>query len=190
MDREIEVKLEITQDNYKKYLAFFLKNGVRHTKKEQNDIYFSPKYRPFFGGDIDDECLRVRVMKDKNILSYKKIFFGNSEDDIHLAEHECEVSNLEEIVKILERLDIEQVLTLSKVRDSFMYQDIFEISLDKVQNLGCFIEIEVKDDTLSVSDANQKLKELISYLGLNLSNRNLEGYANMLYDMLQKKKTD
>src|SRR5699024_9519884 len=103
MDREIEVKLEITQDNYKKYMALFLKNGVRHTKKEQNDIYFSPKYRPFFGGDIDDECLRVRVMKDKNILSYKKIFFGNSEDDIHLAEHECEVSNLEEIVKILER---------------------------------------------------------------------------------------
>ena len=188
MDREIEVKLEIAEEDYEKYISYLLKNGVNHTKKEQNDIYFSPKYRPFFGGDIDDECLRIRMMKDKNILSYKKIFFGESDDDIHLEEHESDVSNLEQTIKILECLDIEKVLTLHKVRDSFMYQEIFEISLDKVSDLGYYIEIEVKDNTLSVGDANQKLKELISLLELNLSDRNLDGYANMLYQKMKEKK--
>ena len=188
MDREIEVKLEITKENYQKFLSLLLENGVNHTKKEQNDIYFSPKYRPFFGGDIDDECLRIRVMNDRYILSYKKIFFGNSYDDIHLEEHESDVSNLEQTIKILECLDIEKVLTLHKIRDSFMYEGIFEISLDNVFDLGYFMEIEVKDNTLSVSVANQKLKELISSLGLSLSSRNLDGYANMLYEKLHGKK--
>lgn len=188
MDREIEVKLEIMEKDYEKYLSLLLKNGSNHTKKEQNDIYFSPKYRPFFGGDIEDECLRIRIMNDKYILSYKKIFFGNSDDDIHLEEHESEILNLEQVIKILECLDIEKVLTLHKVRNSFIYHDIFEISLDNVFDLGYFIEIEVKDNTLSVSDANQKLKELISSLELNLSSRNLEGYANMLYEKIYGKK--
>lgn len=189
MDREIEIKLEITKDNYQKFLSLLLKNADNHTKKEQNDIYFSPKYRPFFGGDIDDECLRIRVMGDKYILSYKKIFFGKSDADIHLEEHESDVSDLGQTIKILECLDIEKVLTLHKIRDSFMYEGIFEISLDNVFDLGYFIEIEVKDNTLPVDVANQKLKDLVLSLELKLSSRNLDGYANMLYRKIYDKKS-
>ena len=188
MDREIEIKLEITKNEYDKLLSYLLKNGSNQTKKEQNDIYFSPKYRPFFGREINDECLRIRIMKDKNILSYKKIFFGNSDDDIHLEEHESDVSDLEQVIKILNCLDIEKVLTLHKIRDSFMYQDIFEISLDKVTDLGYFIELEIKDDSLSVYDANTKLKDLVTSFDLSLTSRNLEGYATMLYQKLYGKK--
>lgn len=108
MDREIEIKLEITKDEYDKLLSYLLKNGSNHTKKEQNDIYFSPKYRPFFGEEINEECLRIRVMKDKKILSYKRIFFGESDSDIHLEEHESDVSDLEQVIKILNCLDIEK----------------------------------------------------------------------------------
>ena len=97
MDREIEVKLEIAEEDYEKYISYLLKNGVNHTKKEQNDIY--------------------------------------------LEEHESEVSDL-----------------------------------------GYFIEIEVKEDSLSICEANLKLKELIDFLDLGLSKRNLEGYANMLHE--------
>lgn len=184
MDREIEIKLEIEKEEYEKLLSLLSIEGKKHNQKEQKDIYFSPKYRPFFGGDIDDECLRIRVMKDKYILSYKKIFFGNSDSEIHLEEHESEVVDLEQTIKILECLDINKVLTLDKIRNSFMYQDIFEISLDKVKDLGYFIEIEVKDDNLSIDEANKKLKDLVLLLGLDISKRNLDGYANMLYSKL------
>lgn len=32
MDREIEVKLEIAEEDYEKYISYLLKNGVNHTK--------------------------------------------------------------------------------------------------------------------------------------------------------------
>lgn len=70
MDREIEVKLEISKEEYENILSYLLKIGYKPTKKEQNDIYFSPKFRPFFGGKIDDECLRIRDLSDKNILLF------------------------------------------------------------------------------------------------------------------------
>ena len=188
MDREIEIKLEIEKEEYEKLLSLLSIEGKKHNQKEQKDIYFSPKYRPFFGGDIDDECLRIRIMKDKYILSYKKIFFGSSDSEIHLEEHESDVYDLEQVIKILNCLDIEKVLTLHKIRDSFMYQDIFEISLDKVTDLGYFIELEIKDDSLSVYDANTKLKDLVTSFDLSLTSRNLEGYATMLYQKLYGKK--
>lgn len=69
-----------------------------------------------------------------------------------------------------------------------MYQDIFEISLDKVTDLGYFIELEIKDDSLSVYDANTKLKDLVTSFDLSLTSRNLKGYATMLYQKLYGKK--
>ncbi len=105
-----------------------------------------------------------------------------------MEEHESEIIDMEQMIKILECLDIHKMLTLHKTRDSFMYCDIFEISLNKVQDFGYFMEIEVKDVTLFTSVANQKLKELISSLGLNFFSRNLNGYANMFYEKLYQKK--
>jgi len=39
----------------------------------QQDIYFSPFLCPFFGGDINNEALRIRVLDEKNILNYKNL---------------------------------------------------------------------------------------------------------------------
>lgn len=114
-------------------------------------------------------------------------FFGDSEDDIHLEEHETEVSDLEQAKKILKAMDIDEVLTLQKVRNTFIYKNIFEIALDSVTDLGYFIEIEVKDNNLSVVDANLKLKNLVQELGLSMDKCNLDGYANMLYRKLYEK---
>lgn len=186
MDREIEIKLEITKEKYEELVNLFVEKAKNYKEKEQNDMYFSPQANPFFGNDVNDECLRIRVLKDKNILSYKKIFFGESEADIHLEEHETEIADLEQTKKILSCLNISEVLTLQKLRKTFVYQDIYEIALDQVKDLGYFIEIEIKDDSLSVVDANEKLKSIVCELGLDISKRNLDGYANMLYDKLYK----
>ena len=63
-------------------------------------------------------------MNDKCILSYKKIFFCNSDDDIHLEEHESEVSNFEQVIKILECLGIEKFLLYIKL-EIVLYIKIF-----------------------------------------------------------------
>lgn len=188
MDQEIEIKIEISEEVYASLLNRFTALSLPHVEKRQKDIYFSPQAFPFFGGDIDNECLRIRVLKDKNILSYKKIFFGASSEDIHLEEHETEVMDLDQTKKILKSLRIDEVLTLEKLRHTFIYKDMFEIALDQITELGYFVEIEIKDFNLSIASANDKLLEIVSELGLDISKRNLDGYAYLLYHKLYERK--
>lgn len=184
---EIEIKLEIEEEQYKKMYEYFSKEASKHINKKQDDIYFSPENPTFFGGEIDDECIRIRIQKDKYILCYKKIYMGNSEEDIHIVEYETEVSNLEATINILKGVRINKICELIKDRDSFIYKDIFEISLDKVKDLGYFIEIEIYDKNIPVNEANQLLLNLVKELNLDITRRNLKGYSYLMYDKLNRK---
>lgn len=183
---EIEIKLEIEEEQYKKLFYYFKKENNKHTNKKQHDIYFSPENPAFFGGDIDDECIRIRIQKDKYILCYKKIYMGNDEEDIHIVEYETEVSNLDATINILKGVRINKVCDLIKERDSFIYKNLFEISLDKVKDLGYFVEIEVYDKNIPINEANQLLLNFVKELNLDITRRNLKGYSYLMYDKLNK----
>ena len=183
---EIEAKLEIKEKQYKELINLFMTENCKHTKKKQHDIYFSPETPSFFGEDIDDECIRIRIQKNKYILCYKKIFFGENESDIHIAEYETEISNLDATINILKGVRINKVCDLIKTRDTFIYKNLFEISLDSVENLGYFIEIEIYDKNLPVKQANQLLLNFIKEMNLDITKRNLKGYSYMMYDKLKK----
>ena len=181
---EIEMKLEIEKDKYNQLLEFFKKENVKYISKKQHDIYFSPENPKFFGENIDDECIRIRIEKNKYILCYKKIYFGNDESDIHIAEYETEVSNLETTINILKGVRINKICDLIKQRDSFIYKNMFEVSLDLVENLGFFIEIEIYDKELPIREANRLLLEFIKELNLDITKRNLKGYSYLMYDKI------
>ena len=74
----------------------------------------------------------------------------NDEEDIHIVEYETEVSNLDATINILKGVRINKVCDLIKERDSFIYKNLFEISLDNVKDLGYFIEIEVYDKNIPI----------------------------------------
>lgn len=184
---EIEAKLEIEKTKYEELMKYFMKENIKHTNKKQHDIYFSPQNPKFFGGDIDDECIRIRIQKNKYILCYKKIFFGEETADTHIVEYETEVSNLEATINILKGLRIEKICDLIKMRDSFIYKNMFEISLDAVENLGYFIEIELYDKNLSIKEGNRLLLNFIKEMNLDITKRNLKGYSYLMYDKLNEK---
>ena len=169
---EIEMKLEIEKNKYDELLKFFKSEKAKHISKKQHDIYFSPENPKFFGGDIDDECIRIRVEKNKYVLCYKKIYFGNDESDIHIAEYETEVSNLEATINILKGVRINKVCDLIKQRE----------------NLGYFIEIEVYDKELPIREANKLVLEFIEQLNLDITKRNLKGYSYLMYDKINSNK--
>lgn len=183
---EIEVKLEIELEQYNKLLNYFNKENSKHINKKQHDIYFSLESPSFFGEDIDDECIRIRIQKDKYILCYKKIYFGEKESDIHIAEYETEVSNLDATINILKGVRINKVCEVKKNRDSFVYKDIFEISLDEVEGLGHFIEVEIYDKNIPIKEANKLLLEFIKQMDLDITRRNLKGYSYLMYDKTKK----
>lgn len=184
---EIEIKLETEYEKYQYLLEYLSKETCIHHEKEQHDIYFSPETPKFFGDKIDDECIRIRVQKGKYILCYKKIFFGEDESDIHITEYETEVSNLEATINILKGIRVNKVCEVKKKRDSYIYKNIFEISLDKVEELGYFVEIEIYDKSIPIKKANQLLLDFIKEIGIDITKRNLKGYSYLMYDKMNKK---
>lgn len=185
---EIEVKLEIEKNKYDGLIEYFKKENTKQINKKQHDIYFSPENPQFFGGDIDDECIRIRAQKDKYVLCYKKIYFGENESDIHIVEYETEVSNLEATINILKGVRINKICEVKKNRNSFIYKNLFEISLDEVEDLGYFIEIEIYDKDIPVKEANQLLLEFVKEMNLDITKRNLKGYSYLIYDIIKENK--
>ena len=101
------------------------------------------------------------------------------------------VENKEDQRKILseiieKRLTVRQTDDLIKERDSFIYKNLFEISLDNVKDLGYFIEIEVYDKNIPINEANQLLLNFVKELNLDITRRNLKGYSYLMYDKLNK----
>ena len=182
---EIERKYKITEEIYDDILDFLSKNNIGMKIEKQNDIYFSPLHFPFFGGEIDNECLRIRVLDDKNILSYKMFIPATDNREAHCIEDEVEINDIDKVKTILNDLRIEEAFTLKKERRKIIYKDIIEIALDKVDNLGFFIELEIintdnLDKTLDI------MNEFIDKFGITDDMRNFDGYSYLLYNKGQE----
>lgn len=178
---EIERKYKITEEIYQEIIKSLKKENISPKEESQNDVYFSPIHFPFLGGKIDNECLRLRILKDKNILSYKKFVYATEEKPAHCIEHEIEITDPNKIKLILEDLRIKEEFTLKKERLSFVYKDTIEISLDQVDTLGYFLELEIINQT----DINSTLNEINNFIerfSITENMRNYEGYSYMLYN--------
>lgn len=136
---EVEVKAHVT--NFEDVKDRLSEIGARQRKTEhQEDIYFNAPHRDFAR---TDEALRIRKIPKKEgheiILTYK----GAKMDDKSKTRKEIEVivENVENTASILENLGFNPVKTIRKDRIIYLL-DKFIISLDKVYEVGNFVEIE------------------------------------------------
>lgn len=117
----------------------------------------------------------------KKILSYKKFIPSKQNEPAHCIEHELEITNLNQIKLILNDLRIKEEFTLKKLRKSYLYKKTIEISLDKVDNLGFFIELEIINQT-NIENSIKEIKEFIKRFNISEDDRNYEGYSYLLYN--------
>lgn len=180
-DVEIEKKYKITKEIYDEIIEYFKQEKVEAREELQNDIYFSPMHFPFFGGEIDNECLRIRVLGQKNILGYKKFIPATEGKPAHCIEHELEISDINKLKLILEDLRILEAFTLKKERKSFIYNQDVEVSLDIVDNLGFFIELEVVNKQ-NLACSLHTMNRFTTQFGITEEMRNYDGYAYLLFN--------
>lgn len=179
---EIEIKVEVSQGTFESFRTF-LKENARFVKKSfQTDEYFTPVHRNFLSPEYPFEWLSIRERSNKIILNYKHWYPENEAKSTHCDEYEVELSNYSNMNKIFEALNIKSLCKVVKEREIYNYNDEFEISMDKVDELGCFVEIEVKKDFGSIENANQKLLEFATRMGVDTSKRNYRGYPFMLLE--------
>ena len=100
---------------------------------EENSLYH--------GGILieTNAILRVRKTQDKTILTYKQRIH-NEFNIKQQIEHETEVSNADELEKIIENLGFAKVLVYEKRRQIWHFRSV-EIVLDELP-FGSFMEIE------------------------------------------------
>ena len=132
---ELEVKLKVNETESNRILRRIKNDSVYLGEEEHNAVYFESKLRKF-----NKEYLRIRKENNKYVLNYKKSTNKNL-----CEEYETIVDNPENLTCILEHMDLAKKGEINKIRQNYLYKNKYYFSFDKVENIGDFIEIEVKN---------------------------------------------
>lgn len=157
---EVEVKAKINSfEEMKKKLETL---GAEKTKTEfQEDIYFAS---PIVDFAKTDEALRIRTTDNNTFITYK----GPKLNDEAKTRKEVEmtIESSEKAKDIFEEIGFRKVRTVRKNRQYYRYEN-FEISLDDVEGLSPYMEIEIEvSEGEDYSEAQNKIFELFKKLGI------------------------
>jgi adenylate cyclase class 2 len=134
---EVELKVKIPSlDPVREQLV--AKNAVSKGRVHEHDIYYNAPHRDF---GRTDEAVRVRFTNDHAVVTYKgpkiKTFGLKAREELNFAV-ECG----ETFEKMLDRLGFTKTLEVNKWRENYAYRGA-SVSLDSVDGLGTFAEIEI-----------------------------------------------
>jgi len=177
---EIEIKIPLDENVFFQIKEKLQKIAKFVKRSEQIDEYFTPLHRNFLDPKFPFEWLSIRRRGDKIFLNYKHYYPENVETTTHCDEFETEIKNYDQLVKIFSVLNFKKLVTVEKEREIFNYNDEFEIALDRVKDLGLFMEIEAIKDFGSVEETREKLFEFAKSLGIDISKTEKKGYPYLL----------
>ena len=161
---EVEVKEKI--NDFDKMEEKILKLGAVKTKTEfQEDLYFNS---PIVDFAKTDEALRIRTTKNDNIENIFITYKGPKINKKAKTRKEVEIA-IEDALKgkdILESIGFKQVRAVRKNRKYYNYEN-FEISLDDVEGLRPYMEIEITlPDGTDYNEAQESIFDLYKQLGI------------------------
>lgn len=179
-DIETEIRVKLTEKEYKDLIIQLEYNSVFIKEIKQEDMYYEPSYRKFTLQDPINEWLRIGKRGNKVILNYK-----NWHENKYCDEYEVELDDAKNMDKILQILGLNQIAVVNKKRKVFLYKEKYEFSLDSVENLGYFVEIEIKKYDQDALEEYENLLRLAKEFHLNLDNIDKRGYP---YYFIEKNK--
>jgi adenylate cyclase class 2 len=154
LPREVELKYRCAEpgDVLRRLEAL----GARRIGEfQQEDVYFQHPCRDFA---LSDEALRVRFSGGVAELTYKgpreHVSEGKSREELVVP-----VGNPEQLLELLRKLGFREVARVRKKRIVFLISGA-EVSLDHVEGLGVFVELEDK------GAGAMGLREIAESLGL------------------------
>lgn len=172
-DIETEIKIKISKEEFQKIEIFMQQHAQFLKNSDQMDTYYQPTHRKFLndGKEMINEWLRIGIRGNKKILNYKNWY-----NNMYCDEYEVEIDDEKNLDKIFKILGLEKITVVHKIRSTYFYLNKYEIALDYVENLGYFIEIEVKKYDQSAMKEYDRLLKLAKDLDLNLDHIDKRGY--------------
>jgi predicted adenylyl cyclase CyaB len=179
-DQEIELKFKLDKEEFLRIKKNTSKIAKFVKSVGQKDEYISPPHRDFLKPRYPFEWLSIRERGNKTILNYKHFYPEEVEVHTHCDELEFESENAEQLRQLFSALNFKTSVVIEKQREVFNYNDEFEIALDTVKELGCFIEIEALKHQETVEKTREKLFEFAKTLGIDIENSDKRGYPYIL----------
>ncbi len=161
---EVEVKAKI--DSFEEIEKELEKIGATKTKKEfQEDIYFNS---PIVDFAKTDEALRIRTTTEEDNTNIFITYKGPKIDSKSKTRKEIEmgIDDSKKCSDIFEEIGFKKVRTVRKNRQYYTYEN-FEISLDDIEGLDPYMEIEIGlEDDEDYSEAQDNIFELFKKLDI------------------------
>lgn len=176
---EVEVKARI--DGFEEIEEKLESIGAVKSKTEfQEDIYFAS---PIVDFAKTDEALRIRTTNNDIFITYKGPKLNR--DAKTRKEVEMNIESAEKARDIFEEIGFKPVRTVRKNRQYYTYEN-FEISLDDVEGLPPYMEIEISlEDGNDYSEAQKMIFDLFERLGIT------EGFERTSYmELLENLNTE
>lgn len=170
---EVEAKAHVS--NFENIKIKLKEIGAEENKFEhQEDVYFNAPHKDFAQ---TDEALRIREITRKKSVEIILTYKGAKLDDKSKTRKEIEVKveDKNNLASILENIGFKASGKVRKDRINYLFKG-FIITLDKVYNLGNFVEIE--KDLMEGEDYQKVLDEIFeiySKLGIE------EGFERRSY---------
>lgn len=164
---EVEIKLQVSEQDFLKARDWLAKNSKLAKTSKQEDEYFTPAHKDFMKPKHPFEWLSIRKRGGLVQLNYKHYHPEDVEETTYCDEFETEVSDLGNARRLFKAIGMKSLAIVNKERESYVYKNDFEISLDKVEDLGFFIEIEALADFGGEEKTREKVIEIAKVVGLN-----------------------
>jgi len=181
MVKDIEIEFKFSLENPEELIEKLNSvASVKHRDHYQKDIYFVPVHRDFLGAEPVSEWLRLRHTDKGCSINYKNWYFDEEgKNSSYCDEFETGVEDIGVLLNIFKRLNINEVVVVEKIRNTWMYKDV-EIAVDKVTELGHYIELEYKGDGEDIEENKNHLYKVLEELGARVGSQNFLGYPMIL----------
>ena len=161
---EVEVKAKI--DNFEDMREKLNNLGAVKTKEEfQEGIYLN---NPIVDFAKTDEALRIRTTEQNNEKHIFITYKGAKIDSKSKTREEIEfgIEDSEKCAKTFEHIGFKKVRTVRKNREYYTYKN-FEISLDDIEGLSPYMEIEIGlEDGNDYQQSQDSIFEVFEQLGI------------------------
>ncbi len=184
MRKEVEVKVKVS--NLDPVIKRLTDLGCTFSKPViQRDITFvDGDYGPYDEFQRGKNILRIRDEDGKFIFTLKQ----PDTNEFDAIEHETEIKNPTELREMLILMGYKPVVEIVKKRVRASYEN-YEICLDKVDDLGSFVEVEKIIDKGDAQTVQYEIVGFLNELGVDTKDRVVHGYDTLIY-MKQKGKSD
>ena len=167
---ELEVLVEVF-DSYDYAYSMLSSFNMESIDRTVDTYYYDPMRKTLQPNDKGKlfASFRIREKGSTSYLTYKVDHYENGLWQ-YSDEYETAIGNTDAMRETLVCLGLKKLLTIDNVKTVYTYED-YEIVLERVNNLGVFLEVECKRSisTEDVHDERLRIYRFIESLGLHVS---------------------